>query len=205
MVRISCFDITQLSASQWEVLYRKASPERKAQADACRRPEDRRRCLAAEALLRYALGSVDYTLEKNDHGKPRIAGRTDFHYNLSHAGNWVVIAWASGEVGIDIEKISWDAGKARLARRFFTENEQAYVFRDAEDPAERFFRIWTAKESYLKYLGTGLSKALDSFDVLAMEDPRCRRIPFAPGYSMSLCSREEAYRLTILESAQLLP
>lgn len=204
MVSVLCFDMTQLETAHWEELYRKASPERKARADAYRRSEDRCRCLAAEALLRYALGTADYTVEKNAHGKPRIVGREDFHYNLSHAGNWVVIAYGPEEVGIDIEKISWDAGKERLARRFFTENEQAYVFREEAHQPQRFFQIWTGKESYLKYLGTGLSKALDSFDVLAMNAPLCRRIPFAEGYSLSLCSREQAYTLTFLESAQLL-
>ena len=203
MVSILCFDITQLNDEHWAALYHSASPERKARADRYRNIEDGRRCLAAEALLRYALGTTAYTIEKNPQGKPRIAGREDFHYNLSHAGNWVVIAYCSEEVGIDIEKISWNNGKERLARRFFTKNEQDYVFQaDARQP-QRFFQIWTGKESYLKFLGTGLSKALDSFDVLTMEDPTCRLIPFAKGYSMSLCSREEDYTLTYLASEQL--
>lgn len=204
MVTILCFDITQLNEGGWAELYRRASPERRARADRYRKPEDRRRCLAAEALLRYALGSADYAVEKNQYGKPRIAGREDFHFNLSHTGNWVVIAFGDAEVGIDIEQISRDAGKERLARRFFTENEQAYVFWDAETQAERFFEIWTAKESYLKYLGTGLSKALDSFDVLTMEDPACRRIPFADGYCLSLCTRDDTYSLSYLTGEQLL-
>lgn len=204
MVNILCLDITQLNDEHWAALYRSASPERKARADRYHKIEDSRRCLAAEALLRIALGTADYAVEKNQYGKPRIAGRKDFHYNLSHAGNWAVIAYCSEEVGIDIEKISWDNGKERLARRFFTENEQAYVFQDGENQAQRFFQIWTGKESYLKFLGTGLSKALDSFDVLTMEDPTCRLIPFAQGYSMSLCSRVEHHHLTFLTGAQLL-
>lgn len=204
MVRLLCFDITQLNASHWAELYRQASPERKTRADRYLRIEDRRRCLVAEALLRYALGTTDYTVVKNPQGKPRIAGRDDFHYNLSHAGNWVAIAYGPEEVGIDIEKITWDAGKERLARRFFTQNEQSYVFQDAEHQAERFFAVWTAKESYLKYLGTGLSKSLDSFDVLTMKDPPCRRISFAEGYCMNLCTPAEAYTLSYLTKEQLL-
>ena len=204
MITILCFDITQLNDTQWQALYEKASPERKARADRYIRPEDGRRCLAAEALLRCALGTADYTVEKNAFGKPRVAGRADFHFNLSHACNWVVIAYGTEEVGIDIEEISWNAGKERLARRFFTENEQAYVFREAESQAERFFEIWTGKESYLKYLGTGLSKSLDSFDVLTLKSPACRRIPFAPGYCMSLCALDADFSLSFLTGAQLL-
>lgn len=204
MVRIFCFDITQLDTAQWDLLYEKASPERKTRADAYLRPEDRNRCLAAGVLLEYALGTTEYTVEKNAHGKPRIAGWGDFHYNLSHAGNWVVLAYGREEVGIDIAQVLWDDGKIRLARRFFTENEQAYIFQTEENQATRFFEIWTGKESYLKYLGTGLTKALDSFDVLELTNPPCRRISFAEGYCISLCTQEEAYALTALTKEQLL-
>lgn len=204
MVTILCFDITQFCDELYETLYRLASPERKARADRYLRQEDQLRCIAAEALLRFCLGTADYTLEKNEFGKPRIAGREDFHYNLSHTGNWVVLAWSKQEIGIDIEQILWDDSKVRLARRFFTENEQAYVFREPENQPERFFQIWTAKESYLKYLGTGLRKSLTSFDMLTMEAPICCSIPFVHGYAMSLCAEDPTYTLSFLTPEDLL-
>ena len=56
--------------------------------------------------------------------------------------------------------------KPRLAERFFHPNE----IKRLNDccPDERttlFYRYWAAKESYLKYIGTGLSGSLSSFEI----------------------------------------
>jgi 4'-phosphopantetheinyl transferase len=79
----------------------------------------------------------------------------------------VVIAYGESPVGVDVERIRMDSGKENIARRYFTPEEQEYLFSAGEaEKAERFFEIWTAKESYLKYLGTGLRRSLNSFSVV---------------------------------------
>ena len=93
MTRVICVDISRLTPPDYQALYAKASDERKRGAERYRRREDSLRCVGADALLRYELGTSDYTVEKSPSGKPFIRGREAFCYNLSHAGNWVGIAF----------------------------------------------------------------------------------------------------------------
>lgn len=84
-----------------------------------------------------------------------------------------------------------DVKTEELAKRFFTADEQAYLFEQPEQTALRFYQVWTGKESYLKYLGTGLKKSLTSFSVLDPEIARLLQFRYLPdGYCVSLCSND---------------
>lgn len=202
MIQVDCFCIAELTQAEYDRLYACASAGRRAKADRCRLPADRLRCIAAGALLQRALGRDDFEVIYNEYGKPRIKDAPDFHYNLSHAGDWVVIACGDGPVGVDVERVDWNDGKARIARRFFAPDEQDYVFGGGgEGSGRRFFEVWTAKESFLKYLGTGLGRSMTSFSVVTGEPGvRFRHLPLAEGYCLTLCADEtqERIRQTIL-------
>lgn len=205
MIRVICTDISALSPSDYQALYEKASAERKVRADRYRRREDSLRCVTADALLRYALGTCDYTARKSISGKPFIEGRENFHYNLSHSGNWVVIVFGDSEVGVDVEKLRTDTDMDAIARRFFTAEEQRYVFAEEQKRHQRFFEIWTGKESYLKYLGTGLKKDLTSFSVLSLEpEIQLHRQTLPGGYSLCLCTTEMDYSFELLDLQRLI-
>lgn len=175
MIYIGAIDISTADEAANRQLYRLASRERRQRADRYLRKEDTHRCIIADGLLRYALrqtlGTDQVALAQTSTGKPFISDREDFHFNLSHSGRWVVIAWADRPLGIDVETVLMDENKEHLARRFFHRDEQAYLFSaSGEDRAKRFYEIWTKKESYLKYLGTGINRPLDSFSVLDSPD-----------------------------------
>lgn len=162
MIQIAYVDIRDLEP-YYDSLYRAASPERRQRADLCRR-EEALRCVAADALLRYAAtsqGITEYAVQKNQWGKPSLDGHPHFHFNLTHSGHFAAIAWGSAEVGIDLEVTQERSSIPTLVRRHFTVPEQKYVF--AGDTCGRFYEVWTAKESVLKYLGTGLTRPLSSF------------------------------------------
>lgn len=203
MARILCFSLSQLDGQGYQALYRRASQSRREKADSFRLTTDKYRCLVGEALLRQTLGTDEFTLALGEYGKPYVAEQPDFHFNLSHSGDWVVLACSDREVGIDIEQIRADAKIEKLARRHFTPGEQNYVFSDGESHmADRFFRIWTAKESYLKYLGTGLSKSLQSFNVLSMEFPHFFTQTLE-GCCLTLCTEDTGYQIEQLSWEQL--
>jgi hypothetical protein len=68
-----------------------------------------------------------------------------------------------------------DDSKLRLAKRFFHPEEQDYLFgATTNEQATRFFDIWTKKESYLKYQGTGIDRDLGSFSVFQVADAAFR-------------------------------
>ena len=207
MITVYAVDISHMEAACYDALYKASSPERKVRADKSRNQDAARCTIAAEALLRYAvkshLGISDFTMEKNPYGKPRLTGIHDFYFNLSHSGHWVVLACGATELGIDVETIKAEQQKEKLARRFFTPEEQSFIFGEETGIDERFYQIWTAKESYLKYLGTGLQKALNSFCVRTMEHPNFFFHRLAD-CAMTLCSEEKEYHVQLLSPEELL-
>ncbi|MDR3224683.1 MAG: 4'-phosphopantetheinyl transferase superfamily protein [Clostridiales Family XIII bacterium] len=119
------------------------------------------------------------------HGKPYFAepALRGTHFSVSHSGRYWAALFADAEVGLDIEDISirgrlTEAKMEKIAARFFSEAERVFFSRGADaaalseknltgysDSAIRFFNIWTAKESYIKYTGNGMSEGLASFSV----------------------------------------
>lgn len=192
MVTLRCITLPEAPDGLYEALYRRADPDRKRRADRYLRREDGLRCLAAGELLRQsveqALGLREFTVITDPGGKPRIAGQERFHFNLSHSGNRVVIAFGDSPVGTDVQQMRMDPGKKDLAKRFFTKDEQQYIWERPELAEARFYRVWTGKESYLKYLGIGLRKSLDSFSILSPELAPLINVRYpADGYCVSLC------------------
>ena len=125
------------------------------------------RRLLGEALVRFALKkywnltSEDYRIDRGEKGKPFIVGVENVFFNISHSGDYVVCAVSDREIGIDIEK----RAKARMevAGRFFHGEEVAQLKMLEEDKQDQlFFNYWSVKESFLKYIGTGLARPLNS-------------------------------------------
>jgi len=79
------------------------------------------------------------------------------HFSLSHGGSWAVCAVGETPLGVDVELPRCSIA---VARRWFHPEEVAA----AEDP-DSLCRLWTAKEAFVKALGTGFSTPLNSFVV----------------------------------------
>ena len=204
MIQIITVDISTLQEPTYQRLYALASPERRQRADRYLRNEDKHRCVVADGLLRYVLGPQRSALAQTPEGKPFLPGNENFHFNLSHSGHRVVIAWGSAPLGIDVEMICMDRSKEQLARRFFHPEEQDYLFAvGGQERANRFFEIWTKKESYLKYLGTGINRALDSFSVLQTQDAAFHT-QFLEDAALTLCAQDPRCQILTLHPELLL-
>jgi len=205
MIRILCADVSSADERVYRRLYEKASPERKRRADRYLRREDQLRCAAADALIKAALGREDCHVARTDSGKPYIEGSEDFHFNLSHSGRYVVIAYGDTEVGVDVQQHGSVSDMEEIARSLFAPDEQEYIRQNTLEAERRFYEIWTRKESYLKYIGTGLHRDMRSFSVLAPE-PEIRYFYCAPGdgYSLSLCTSDCECTFEMLDIQQLL-
>lgn len=134
---------------------------------------DALRTVLGEALARVAicrrLQVVNKRLVfgKNPFGRPLLLEPDGYDFNVSHAGDWVVCAFADQGVGIDVEQIR--PLDLTIAQRYFAPGEYAALL-DKPTDAEQlqyFFQVWTLKESYVKAIGEGLSIPLDAFEVAA--------------------------------------
>lgn len=145
------------------------SPERKKRIK-CLVPAQRTILIGSELIVRILacnylnINNSEIVFGQNSYGKPYIIGFPNFHFNVSHSENLLVILLSDQPVGVDVEKTR--NPNIQNANRFFTENEKNYVLSDPSLTIKRFYEIWTRKEAYVKYLGKGLSHPLLSFDVL---------------------------------------
>lgn len=158
-----------------------------------------RRCMLAECTGIAAAG-----LEFQDApGKPRLLGAWDWDFNLSHAGDHVVVAARRGQVGIDLEQHREVRDMALIVRRYFHADE-AQVWRRL--PKDRrsaaFFLFWSAREAAMKCAGLGLARGLSVTRI----DPGLLETGHAPAKAgdMSLQAMEldapDGYTLVVCHS-----
>ena len=120
--------------------------------------------LAAGYLLAVYLGvHEDCDWRKNEYGKPEFVSGKEY-YNLSHSGDYVVLAVADCEVGVDVQMLR--DYKETAAKRILSEAEQEMVKRldntgDDVGRLEVFARAWSRVEAALKLRGTGFAGEWD--------------------------------------------
>lgn len=140
----------------------------------------------------------------NQYGKPYILNSPECFFSVSHSGEFIAFTLSEKPVGIDIEYAT--KSRMRVAERFFTRNEYEFII-TSENPELEFYKIWTKKESYIKMLGTGLSKSLKSFDVLSDELSSYFFTDNIDNYVLSLCKEntlsEKSY-ISLTDSQSLL-
>ena len=183
----------------FERLYNNEKKERQEKIDKTRFESDKRLSLGAELLLRKALGdfSVDYEsiiLDYGENEKPYLRGN-ELYFNLSHSGNMACCAVSKTEIGVDIEQIS--RANPKIEERIFTESERRHISNDAD-----FIRLWTLKESYMKYCGSGLSILPKDIEIeFSGNTPHYKDLNFfeyeTDGYKIALCGDNRAELITV--------
>ena len=137
------------------------------------------------------LGPRQPAIARDPGGKPFFPALPDLHFSLSHSGNYCACAFCSRPVGLDLQ-IHAECRREAVARRCFHPAEYDYLARG--DFAD-FFRVWAAKESYVKYTGAGIAGGLDRFCVVdggglvdKMGDVEFYRAETPENYSLCLCA-----------------
>ncbi len=117
----------------------------------------------ARFLCAYANCAQAPLIKRDTHGKPFAPAWPDLHFNLSHAGPHVLLAFARGQaLGIDLERCDRRLSIEGIAKRFFAAREAlALATLPPARQREAFLRLWTHKEAVLKAIGHGLSFGLD--------------------------------------------
>lgn len=172
------------------------------------RREDQLRSFGSSLLMRRAAHGEQVLY--NEAGKPYIP---DGYFNISHSGDYVVMAEAETVVGVDIEKIEptvedwmkialspdeykWMIGKASA------EKTMAYWF----------YSLWTRKESLVKCEGNGFSLEPGEIETLPVDSAalipyKGKRYGIASllyeGYMLSVSLQEAIPELLVRDEAEV--
>jgi 4'-phosphopantetheinyl transferase len=166
-VHVWCAPLT-VPEQRFDALSVLLSDDERARAGRLKFDVPRQECIVSRGTLREILGAylaldaAGLRFEVGEQGKPSLAGLTvDLRFNVAHSGDILLVAVAlDRDVGVDVEQVLPDVAFAEMTKRYFTESEQAIV-----TGADAFFRVWTAKEAFLKARGTGFAGGTKDFEV----------------------------------------
>ncbi len=119
--------------------------------------EDTLRSITGSLLIKKYAGGLD-GIKYDFYGKPC---KDNYFFSLSHSNDYVVLGVADSEIGVDIEM-----------KRSRNPKLADYVFSDLEKNALKeemdFYRLWTSKESLVKYVGFGIDRDLKLIPALPL-------------------------------------
>ena len=125
-------------------------------------PQDAHRFIICRSLLKILL-SVETELSINEifiqidqDKKPYLSADPSIFFNVSHSGDYALIAIGKKQLGIDVEKIQREHDFSEIFPSVFNSIEEAIIYR-AEDIDKQFLRFWTRKEAIVKASGKGIN------------------------------------------------
>ncbi|MER5963465.1 4'-phosphopantetheinyl transferase superfamily protein [Streptomyces sp. NPDC002057] len=148
-----------------------------ARAGAFRRPADADRYVVGHVLLRLVLAErvgvrpdrLVFAREAcagcgGPHGKPWLPDHRDAHFSLSHGGDRVLVAVASGPVGVDVETVPADGVVRDVGSALHPRERAELAALPVNARAGAFARCWSRKEAALKATGVALARgAVDPY------------------------------------------
>ena len=176
----------------------------------------RRYIAAAGAAINPELHEL--VVARTPRGKPYFSDCPRIHISVSHSGDYLLCAVADFPVGVDIQIHTGPRDETpeeaavrlrRIAKRYFTPGEAAFI---QTDTCDRFFRLWTARESYVKYTGQGIDDSFADCCVLPDGSPTLpmnhkqdgfvgwralevafRQMRLAEAYTICVCAQEDFF------------
>lgn len=151
-------------------------PEERERASRFRLEADRMRYVIARSTRSEIIGRLlgvhpsRLVFDEGPYGKPRMRtnGSCGLHFNSSHSGDWILHAFDSDEVGVDVEQIRPEMAMLDDFAWVLSPEERRFV--RAAEPAARaaaMATVWVRKEAYVKALGAGLQRELTEIGIIA--------------------------------------
>ncbi len=123
---------------------------------------DQDRSLLGEYLAKMLINGKtdidvsDLSFKRLEFGKPFCPEASEIHFNISHAGEWIICGISDNPIGVDVEQII--PVKRELFCSVLTAHEQLHCSnRSVNEMSREFFRYWSIKESIVKALGQGFA------------------------------------------------
>ncbi len=138
-------------------------------------------------------------IRKTSLGKPYLPYMPEIYVSASHSGDYLLCAVADTEIGVDIQRHETlkneteeetNARLGKMSQRFFHPEEAEFIIKE---PWNRFFKVWTAKESYVKYTGEGINDNFRIFSVLP-KDPCAFSAEDSPNAFVEWCASDVWFR-----------
>lgn len=159
---------------------------------------DRQIAFASELLKKYYLAKLlgkapnDLQFITTKYGKLYLTNEDNYYFNISHSGQYIILAISNHEIGIDIElgERILESEVMAMSKNFCDENEQKLIAGNKN----RFLKMWVKKEALMKYQGTGFMSEEDTLFSLDLNEYQCVggvQIYFTElflNYSFGLCT-----------------
>ncbi|EJQ61838.1 cereulide biosynthesis 4'-phosphopantetheinyl transferase CesP [Bacillus mycoides] len=215
-MKIYAVELSPITEQKLSELYILISEERRLAVRKLLNQKDKIRSVIGELLVRMvmhlAYGKKNIIFARTREGKPYVEGEPLIHFNVSHAGDYILCAFASHPVGVDVEEVR-EIVYEDIVHHCFTEQERQYIFQPIPSPLHRFYEIWTLKESYVKCVGKGLSIPLHSFSIVmgdgikvigkdVHEEYTCQQFSIHQNYKVAVCSMQKNEKNIIMRTTQ---
>lgn len=157
-----------------------------------------------------------FQVERTERGKPFFVHCPQIQFSISHSGLYWVCALHSSQIGLDLQEHvrlkdetveSASIRFRKIAHRFFHPIEVKFVDLDSYC---NFFRVWAARESYVKYTGQGIDASFSQYCVIPEDEKLWQQlskeraakswqaqgqwfweIPYRENYTLCVCTKEQ--------------
>lgn len=117
------------------------------------------------------------------HGvKPRLlpGPKKNLFWNVSHDSHTMVVVEGTTEVGVDIMHLRCPPRHKSIRDLWFrlesqfTRSEMEWLEKSSNEKTaiNRFYFLWTAKEAYLKFTGSGITRDLSSVEIYPLPEEK---------------------------------
>lgn len=149
---------------------------------------DSDRFIVGRAMVKHTAAKVlnkdfeSLEISYSETNKPVFENEINFQFNLSHSGDYVVLAICKRcDIGIDIEYCNNDFRFRPILDYCMSQKEQFVIIQD-QNPLNAFLMYWTRKEAILKGTGIGVLDRLNTFSCL-------NGINLIPGFLTGIASQ----------------
>lgn len=106
---------------------------------------------------------------KDKYGRPYFINHGEIDMSISHTDGMIAVAVSRGKkIGIDVEKVH--RINKKIVDKYYLESEKKMIYDGNQDYETGVIIIWTKKEAYSKYIGTGLTRELLKTDLTKRSD-----------------------------------
>lgn len=161
LYKIKLSNYQELASSKVTVL----SDSERSRAERYHFVKDKNRFIICRTLLKFLLAEhigldIDKILiDVDSNKKPYISSHPSVFFNVSHSGDYAIIAIAKSPVGVDVEYVNTNFDYEEILPTTFNHLEIDEI-RNSKDKHLTFYKFWTRKEAIVKAIGKGIDDDL---------------------------------------------